>query len=313
MRLRVMQDILKRHGSNLKVNHQNASGQYEILQFPELYMDLREITKFEFLNKEKLRLENTVVYHNKNRKVIVDSNNLNEFTAIVSEINKKVNTVIAAIEEAIPEQDDNSISIKLPDYVDLSKISTFIKDINTILNQSLVGEYQGNVKLQNFDTGTNWIEIVLSNPDAVIYFGRIVGVATNLLKREFLKWKQAEHTIRSLEIESKAKELVLEGLENEFKAKAELNAKMLAESANITQNQIEYQGQLTKNIMKLTEFLSVGAEVHTALNAPTEVQQAYPDVQEAKKLLEDSIKLLTSGTNNNDDDNIEDSDSSDQE
>ncbi|MED4206582.1 hypothetical protein [Neobacillus mesonae] len=296
MRLRVMQDILKRHGSNLNLSTENVSGEYEIKQFPDLYMDLRELTKFNFLLAEKQRLEQTTVFHNKNRKVIVDGTTLNEFRNIVNDIQIKVNTVIAAIEEAIPEQDDNSVSIKLPGYVDLTKISTFIKDINTILNQSLVGKYQGTVKLQNFDTGSNWIEVVLSNQDAVVYFGQIVMVATELLRVEFLKWKQTEHTIKALEIDIEAKKVVLEGLKNEFKAKADLHAKMLAEGADIKDGQIEYQTQLSKSIVDLTEYLAVGAEVHTALNAPPEVQQSFPNVEDTQALLENSILLLTSGS-----------------
>lgn len=303
MRLRVMQDILKRHGSNLKVNAENVagtSGQFEIKHFPDLFMDLRELTKFNFLSDEKQRLNSTPVYHNKNRRVIVDSNNLNEFRNIINDIAIKVNTVIAAIEEAIPEQDTNSVSIKLPGFVDLQKISTFIKDINTILNQSLVGKYQGTVKLQNFDTGSNWIEVLLSNPDAVVYFGQIVRVATELLRVEFIKWKQTEHSLKALEIENGAKEVVLEGLKNEFKAKADLHAKMLAEGADITENQVEYQAQLSRSIVDLTEYLAAGAEVHTALNAPQEVQQSFPNVEETQALLESNILLLTSGNEETD-------------
>lgn len=293
MRLRVMQNILTENLEELKVEIANVNSQYEIKDFQNLSRALREVTEFKFLSKEKARLEGITVYHSKNERTVVDNSTLNEFRGIIDSMILKINTVITAIEEAIPEQDQKSISIKLPDFADLVKISNFIKEINTILNQSLVGKYKGTIKLQNFDTGTNWIEIVLSNQDAIVFFGQIVNVATNLLKVEYLKWKETEQNIRALVIENDAKEIVLEGLKNEFKAKAELNAKMLAESAEITENQIEYQAHLTKNIMNLTEFLSIGVEVHTALNAPEPVQEAFPNVEETKQIVEHTIKLLT--------------------
>lgn len=315
MRLRVMQSILVENVKNLKVEHKalNNNNQIEITQYPQLHLKLNELMKFKFLASEKDKLENTVIYHNKNSRIIVDSNTLNEFSNIVNGIRNKVSTVIEAIDEAIPEQDENSLSIKLPEYVDLTNISSFIKDINTILNQSLVDKYQGTIKLQNFDTGTNWIEVVISNADAIVYFGYIYKAATEIFRKEYLKWKQVEHSIKMLQIEEQAKQAVLKGLEDELNAKAKLNAKMLMEKAEITANQHEYHTNLTKSIIKLAKYLSEGAEVHAALNAPEPVQEVFPDVQETKKLVENSIKLLTGDTEEGTEANNEEDDSSEQE
>jgi hypothetical protein len=212
----------------------------------------------------------------------------------VDVIKIKVSAVIIAISEALPVQNENSLSIKLPDYIELTNVSTFIKGINTILNQTLVDHYRTTIKLQNFDSGSNWIEIVLNNPEAIVYFGYIYKAATELLRTEYIKWREMEHYIKMLAIDEQTKTTVLEGLKNEFNAKAKLNAKILMEKGNISPEQHEYHTNLTSNITQLTEYLSKGAEVHTALNAPEETQEVYPNVQDTQKLIEGAVKLLTS-------------------
>jgi hypothetical protein len=292
-----MHDIISTHIVDLEVQDRNIrADQHDVTNFRQLYYDLRELMSFNYLSAEKARLENSIFFNDKSKRVILNNQELNEFKDIINSITFKSNAVLAAIAEALPEQEQNSISIKLPSYTDLSKISLFIKDINNILGQTLVGKYQSSVTLQNFDTGSNWIEIIMSNPDALVYFGYVYKAATELVRVEFLKYKQIQHGLKNLKVAEEAKEQVLKGLENELKTKAELNAKIISGEAEITENIQEYQAHLTKSILKLSEYIYEGAEVHTALNAPQETQNIYPDVQETMTIVENAIGLLTDGS-----------------
>lgn len=295
MRLREIKDILEANVDDLKLVSKQVPNKndFEISNLPELYESIMNISEFSFLDKDITKLEfMPYVFHNKNPKVIINNGEFNKMKKIIEDINMKTNAVILAISEAIPKQDENSISIRLPDFVDLNKVSKSIKEIDQILNQSLVGKYTGTVKLQNFDTGSNWIEVVLGNQEAILLFGSIVKGTYEFIKEEYLGWKQTKHQIELYDFDLEAKKMLLESMEQSVNAKARFHAMAISKEFEITENQAEYETGLTYSIITLAELIHEGAEVHTALNAPEESKEAYPETKELRSIINNATKLL---------------------
>jgi hypothetical protein len=302
MRLREIKQILDENIKELKVDNSSDLGnaKYEIKNFHDLYVAIRKIEKLGFLQEDIAILDTMqTIFHDKSEKVIVDNNGLNKLKERVNLIRLKVDTVIKAINEALPEQDQNSVSIKLPNYTELSQVSNFIKEIDTILNQTLVDDFKGNIKLQNFDTGSNWIEILLENKEAVLFLGAIVGSTINFIQSSYLHWKQTEHTIKVLNTDEEARKLILKSISDSVKFQAQSHASALMKDFNIDASHQEYHTNLTYSIHKLAELMSKGTEIHTALNAPEDTKQAFPDAKTTQSLIENATKLLTDGTTEN--------------
>jgi hypothetical protein len=293
MRLRVLKEILEESAEHLQISQKElGSGRHEVNNFPELYQALKNISEFKFLQDEMKQLNSMTIFHDKSSRVIVDSNEFNVFNNIVRSILIKIISVVEAIEEAIPEQNENSVSIKLPNYNQLSEIHSFIKDLDTIINQSLIDQYKGPVKLQNFDTGSNWLEIVFENKDSLIFFGGLVHYSALLVKGHYLQSKQMKNRITTLEADEQAKQLILTALDNSVKAQAQFYANALMNDFNISESQHEFHSSLTHNIEKFADLISKGTEVHTALNAPDEAQERFPSPTETQSLIETVVKLL---------------------
>ncbi|MGN7409394.1 hypothetical protein [Sporosarcina sp. SAFN-010] len=299
MRLREIKKILEENIFNLEIKYKRDAqkGTNEITDVHKIYVSVMNLAEFNFLEEEIKKLENIPsVFNNKNDKIIVEDSTFRHFESIVNNIIMKVKAVIFAIRDAIPEQSQNSVSIKLPNSIDLVKVSDSIKKINNILSQSLVGKYKSTVKLQNFDSGSNWIEVVLQNTDAVVLFGSIVKHTLSYVREEYMQWRITKSKIDNTNIEQSAKELVLKALEDTIKTQARLHAKVITEEFEITANQQEYENGLTHSIQALAELIHEGAEVHTALNAPLEVKDAYPDEKEIRNFIDTKMKLLPDAT-----------------
>ncbi|KQL36247.1 hypothetical protein AN960_16630 [Bacillus sp. FJAT-25509] len=296
MRLREIKQILEENVNFLRAEYKEINGKYEILAFQEIYKAIRNLENLGFLKEDIEYLESMdTIFHDKSQRVIVDGTGLTTFATKIDIINLKVVAVINAIKEALPEQDQNSISIKLPMYTELKEVSIFMKEIDMILNQTFINEYKSSIKLQNFDSGSNWIEIILENKEAIIFMGGLVNSAINFLKSSYLSWKQTSHTIKMLETEDNARQLILKALEENIKMQAQSHASALMKDFNIDESHQEYHTNLSHSIQKLAELLSKGTEVHTALNAPEETKQAFPDVEKTLTLIENATKLLTNG------------------
>ena len=88
----------------------------------------------------------------------------NSLLALVNRMNVFNSVVI----EVLPEQNENSLSIRLPDTRSLAELSDIFSKLDKIFNQLLVHKkIKGGVALQNFDTGSEWIEILFNSIKAV--------------------------------------------------------------------------------------------------------------------------------------------------
>ena len=95
----------------------------------------------------------------------------------------RMNVVNSVVIEVLPEQNENSLSIRLPDTRRLAELSDIFSKLDKIFNQLLVHKkIKGGVALQNFDTGSEWIEILFNSIKAVFIISTLAYMVI-LVKR----------------------------------------------------------------------------------------------------------------------------------
>jgi hypothetical protein len=221
MRLRDIQTIISKNVNNLTINIISIANDSQNRKIDNL-----SIFKFAFEEIEKMGIYESDINKLKQTEAIFlthyDSISLpigeiNKFQKLLNDFQYKLLTFNEGVSSVIPEQNINSISIKLPPINDLKELIEISKSLDTIFNQLLVTKNnQIEAKIQNFDTGSEWYEIVFTGVLGLTIFSKLIHSAI-LLKREHLKNKHIEETIRREKIITDNYEKILNTLNEQLK------------------------------------------------------------------------------------------------
>ncbi len=314
MRLRELREKIEKIGAGISFleNTKDGSGRTYITNINEINTKLNELEKLEIFNEKfsELKSHCGAIYSFRGDKLFVETHVLSRFEEILSEIEIQVITVLRAIDVAIPEQEVNSISVRLPDYTILKNVGRFITDIEKILSSILPDSLNTEIKLKSFDTGSNWLELIVNNEEAIKFIGMFVDVTIQFVKSRAIPTLQTKQSLESSNsVEHEKKKEINSVLDNMMKEYAKIDVEKLILDADISEenvsNLLEYKTTLSVQMVELAKYMSEGAEVHPALNAPEEVKNEFPKpeimrtlTQEAKTLLlghllEEGINIIT--------------------
>jgi hypothetical protein len=195
--------------------------------------------------------------------------------------------------QIVPVQNDETISIKLPEERDFAEVIKDLSAINNAISQNILNEkISGVVVVKSWQPGSLWIDLYLGTPAAVGLVGGIAWAAAVVRK----KWHEGsvmENIADSMEIKKEMLENLRKGVEEHVKLVVESEAKNLLThnfSEDDNHDQIE---RLKHGIKTFADLIERGAEVHPALQAPEDVKNLFPDfakldlIQSKQKLLEE--------------------------
>ncbi|MFJ7731543.1 hypothetical protein ACIQXF_06560, partial [Lysinibacillus sp. NPDC097231] len=273
-------------------------GKFRVIGITKLNSLIVKINKFGFIDNEYkefiTNFKNIVTLFD--NEVILNSIKYEQYEELLSTINLKVTAVITAISLAIDNQDENSISIKLPPFTDLKSVANFIEDIEKIFKGVLPDKKQGELKLSTFDTGSNWIEVVMTYAESVVIIGEFVKITTELAKNILALRSTTEKLESTNSIDDEARQIVLDSMRKLEVEQSKISASKLLESGVINTEDLsninEYQNGLSMQILTMADYLIKGAEVKPALNAPEEQKEEFPSNEEYKLLQESANQLL---------------------
>jgi hypothetical protein len=297
MRLRAMNELINQSLDNLSYG---ATGRgdstYIIEESQQAIRAIQNLKGFEFLAEDIQQLMGLeTIYFNRAvpDRIIVDSNTFQTFKRIIDTATIKIQAVKEAIEQSVPEQDAHSISIKLPDFHAISDVGSFFDKLGKVLDQAIVNEYiKGSVKLQNFDSGSLWVEVIVGGTVALAFIGRMTKAAA-AIRNEVYEWKFMKKKLEGISVKQAALEEVDKALKDSVETKARLEAKMVMQEFNINETDQEYHTKLTYAIRAMGELIFQGTEFHHALRAPDEAKQQFPETKQPSQL-ESTIKHLDS-------------------
>ncbi|WP_417914078.1 hypothetical protein [Candidatus Electronema sp. JM] len=221
-------------------------------------------------------------------------------------LQNKLNIATAVLSAVLPVQDQNSISIKLPKINDLKDTAYISEKLGKIFDQLLVNDFiQGETRLQNFDTGSEWLEVVFNSAKAASVVVSVV-YSVIYLHREYIKNKEALEVIRNRRISNDIYENLSKQLLDENGRLLEEQAAKIAFEAGAEKNNQEYISRVKFCINELNVLIDKGLKFFPSSTSPSEIKNKLPDfsknnieemLPEIKKLPEKTLKSVTTEEN----------------
>lgn len=281
MRLREIQKGVAEELPKLKVNFTSLqnSGKYELTGFQGVIAAINRLAEFNFINDDLGSLKQiSQIYYDKSSddRLILDNHLLTSYQKIIDSIKLKCEAVIHVAEESLPQENQNIIDVKLPNFKSLKETSDFFNDLNKSLEIAIVNkDIGGKVELNSFESGSFWISLALGTKVAVHFVGQIVSAALDL-REKYYHTEQLRITTKSLATATEAQETLLKALDDMLKLEVQAKTNQLLEGSPVQDNSPEYISRLTYTVETFTKLIYQGAEIRPALNAPKETKENFP-------------------------------------
>jgi len=247
----------------------------ELNLFPK-YVDSLEKHTFFMYEKDNIR---------------IDRNVYATIQKLINEVKIGVDNLISLLNIVLPADNENVVSIMIPnphDFEDLKKTS---ETLNKILNMTILNkEIGGSIKIENFDTGSFWVDFLVGSEPAL---QMIAGLAFSaaVVYKEIQKGRKLEEEIKALQ------------LSNKFMK--EISEKCKENSDSIANNEAEfifkkfYSGEDNEQVMRISlaikeisKLYEKGCRILPSISAPKEIAEQFPDFNKLP-LIESRIKKIT--------------------
>lgn len=175
----------------------------------------------------------------------------------------------------VPEEDINSINIKLPPVNDFDELSKVSREIHLGLTQVIFNEeINGQTKIVSVENGSIWLNVFVG-ATAVTVIASLVW-ASAVIYKKILEGKLLAEQVRGLKVKNDSLEDILSA------QKAETELMITAEAEHITsehfkENIPENIERIKNSIIIFADLIEKGAEIHPALVAPENVNNLFPD------------------------------------
>ena len=266
----------------MKVDDRTASGNviWSIKAWREKSIALNELGKINPLRAYARKMYETIpiVYRDRDDFDITETTK-NSFITAREKLIVAMETIIDMYETINPNKMTNEeygFDIKMPEFDELGEFAKCIEDLNFVIKQCpYLNDKDGQIKYGTIDVGSTW----LTFDNAIKMKSRITTV------------KMQEEALRTLEIKD---ELAAEVLETYKKA----NQVLTQNSVTELERELgelkdgEERDKAGKTLEKLAFWLDKGMQIYSAIDAPTEIKDVFPEQQEVSFLSDDLIKLL---------------------
>jgi len=269
-----------------------------VSNYKEAMEALIELEFLDFISYDNNNLKSLYIYSARTKTILIEPTDYDLFKQILDGIILRCTTAISVIDKIIPTQNEFSVSIKLPPVNTLSELSEITKDISNALEQTLLHpKIAGRVELQNFDSGSNWFEVLLGNKEALVFLGGLVWSALELhkkmienstLKQRLESLKIKNNTLKTLE-ETLSK--LTDSLEQELSEQCQNNALKILKENNISTTDNEYNMKVAHSIKMIAQLIFKGAEFHQPSIAKSNSKQIFPNFKDLNLLKSPAMQL----------------------
>ena len=298
MRFREQLDIINANIDAIKVDYKdiNASTSKWVENTFELQEAIRNISVIGAFDSEMDKLNKLGFSLIAAGKISVPQNSTVNYKSIISLIHSKASAIKTSIELSLPEQNQNSITIGFPNFENFSEMQETFSEIrkSTDILFSVKG-YQSDVKFQNFDSGTSWVEIALISSAAVGFIGKVLKSLLSLVS-QYQGIKANNLALNSMEMDNDIKKTILDGnkrilnhqvnraIENAFSNDEDLDPEDITKIAKASETLL---GLLGKGVT----FTPANSQIET-------IKSDFPSISELMKF--QPQKLLEHGVDSSD-------------
>lgn len=267
----------------------------DVTNYEELINAVKEIQKLGFINFEISELEELglkINFQSPNGEARMEASVFNKFKTIIEYIQRETVSISILLAKQLPAQNENSLTIELPNYELYSDLAEGIKSIEKIFQLALPDKAKDQIKIQNFDSGSLWLEIGLMSSVSLCFIGGMVKVVSNI----FVKIQQAKISQQQVEeavSDSKQRQAVKEALKNKLIKDLESDSISFLNSQGEDDPSPERINEVAKAFEMLGDLMDQGANFTPAYNALETVKEAFPN-QEFVKSLPTTAKQIAS-------------------
>ncbi|PNV83459.1 MAG: hypothetical protein C0627_05005 [Sulfurimonas sp.] len=301
MRLRDIQNRINENIDNLIVGKKPINQDNQNLKIDGLGKFKISFKKIEFIKifeKDIKQLRETeAVFLTSEDSISLPTNEANAFVVRLNNFKIKLTTFNEGISSIIPAQSENSISIKLPKINNLKELVDTSSKLDKIFNQLLVNYYESSeAKLQNFDTGSEWYEILFTSATGLWLFTKVIH-AVILMQREHIKNKDLQENVKLKSITNNAYENLLSQMQE--LSKKEIDAikdeqinEIMIKLGTTQKNDNEYYNRVKFAIDETSKLIDKGMEFFPSSTATQEVKDTLPDfTKDLENMLPELKKL----------------------
>jgi hypothetical protein len=203
-----------------------------------------------------------------------------EYNSIYLMHSNVVNGITAFLDffkDLLPPEDDDSVTIKIPDPSDFNEAVEFQSDFLIAISQNVVNPtIGGQVILKAWEPGSFRLTLNLGSNLAVGLVGGMASAAAKAIKKH-QEGKGFEQMVKGLDVKNEAIQEVLRGLQVYVNGLLGVEAKKLnTESFGDSANP-EQETRLLHGIKLFMGLIEKGAEIHPSLKSSERVKDLFPD------------------------------------
>jgi hypothetical protein len=278
------------NNSNLTVKHDG--GYVWIRNINTFNRFLSHVKAFNICRPQIEFLENSIIGKTAQDSLLSDSGVAVPIQNNADSLITSLTALLTVLNQLVPEDDENSVIIKLPDPSDFKQAIDFQNQFFTAISQNIINpEIGGEIILKEWEPGSFWMTLFLKTSAAVTLVAQMAWSAAVVLKK-YQEFKILEEQTKSLKIKNEALTEIQRGIQEEMKLILESEAKTLQIHNFKKSDNHEQVERLKMGIKTFMELIDKGAEIHPALNTPESVKNLFPNFKKLSSV-ESRIKLLT--------------------
>jgi hypothetical protein len=293
-----LQNILKRlewKAENI-TNSQGQTNQMKLTGLANIRSVLNDIKSLNLFDGVVEVLSNSVIFTTANDQMTIQLQEGRDIVANLTLLKTLSANFLNVLLTTVPEEDVNSINIKLPpvnDFDDLAKVS---RDIHLGLTQVIYNDdINGQTKIVSVENGSIWFNVFVG-ASAVTVIASLVW-ASAVIYKKILEGKLLAEQVRGLKVKHDSLEDILKAQKVETDLMIQAEAEHIS-SEHFKENTPENIERIKNSITTFAELIGKGAEIHPALVAPENVSNLFPDPTKLIIGVESKIKRLANPGDN---------------
>ena len=259
---------------------------------------LNELAKIEPLSQAVRKFYETipVMYRDQDRFDITASD-ANKYIAARNELLNSMRTIINLYESINTPKSSNDvmgIDIKLPQFNDISEFSKCLQDLDFVIKQCpYLQNKDAEIKYSSVDVGSTWLTFFIIGAAGAAIIKNLCSIIDYAvkIKSHFLTVKAQEEALRSLKLKNDIMTQVTEAFDKANNVVVQNCVEDLERELG-TLKDGEERGKVGKSLEKLGFWMDKGLQIYSAIDAPDEIKDLFPEQEEMPKLSDDLVKLI---------------------
>lgn len=259
---------------------------------------LNELAKIEPLRQEVRKFYETipVMYRDQDRFDITTSN-ANKYIAARKELLTSMKAIVNLYESINSSKSSNNvmgIDIKLPQFNDIGEFSKCLQDLDFVIKQCpYLQNKDAEIKYSSVDVGSTWLTFLVIGAAGITLIKNLCSIVDYAIKikSHFLTVKAQEEAFQSLKLQNDVMIQVTEAFDRANNVVVQNCVEDLERELGALKDG-EEKGKVGKSLEKLSFWMDKGLQIYSAIDAPDEIKDLFPEQEEMPKLSDDLIKLI---------------------